>query len=160
VKKLKDEIATLKKQLANERSARITEVNQVRETATAKQVQQAKDKANVEKEKVQLEQKLTEKHKKEIEETKKKQWCAGCLKESIYFCCWNTSYCGFECQSAHWPNHMTVCQQGKTQSANPSSAPTTSVASSKTASKSGSTPVSASAASVTAMPVTSAHNTS
>ncbi|CAL4136566.1 unnamed protein product, partial [Meganyctiphanes norvegica] len=26
-----------------------------------------------------------------IEETKKKQWCANCGKEALFFCCWNTS---------------------------------------------------------------------
>ena len=33
-----------------------------------------------------------------IAETKKKQWCANCGKEAIFYCCWNTSYCDFPCQ--------------------------------------------------------------
>ena len=33
-----------------------------------------------------------------IEETKKKQWCANCGKEALFFCCWNTSYCDYPCQ--------------------------------------------------------------
>ena len=33
-----------------------------------------------------------------IEETKKKQWCANCGKEAIFYCCWNTSYCDYPCQ--------------------------------------------------------------
>ena len=38
-----------------------------------------------------------EKH-KAISETKKKQWCAHCGKEAIFYCCWNTSYCDYPCQ--------------------------------------------------------------
>lgn len=37
-------------------------------------------------------------YEKKIAETKQKQWCANCGKESIYYCCWNTSYCDEECQ--------------------------------------------------------------
>lgn len=35
---------------------------------------------------------------KSIAETKKKQWCANCGKEAIFYCCWNTSYCDYPCQ--------------------------------------------------------------
>lgn len=35
---------------------------------------------------------------KAIAETKKKQWCANCGKEAIFYCCWNTSYCDYPCQ--------------------------------------------------------------
>lgn len=56
-----------------------------------------------------------EQHERMLSEVKKKQWCAGCLKEAIYFCCWNTSYCGYDCQSGHWPLHMTDCQQHQKQ---------------------------------------------
>ena len=35
---------------------------------------------------------------KVITETKKKQWCANCGKEAIFYCCWNTSYCDYPCQ--------------------------------------------------------------
>jgi len=28
----------------------------------------------------------------------KKQWCANCGKEAIFYCCWNTSYCDYPCQ--------------------------------------------------------------
>merc|ERR1719474_2598250 len=48
---------------------------------------------------------------KAILETKKKQWCAACGKEAIFYCCWNTSYCDYPCQQAHWPVHMTTCAQ-------------------------------------------------
>merc|ERR1711936_692464 len=48
---------------------------------------------------------------KAIEETKKKQWCANCTKEAIFYCCWNTSYCDYPCQQAHWPSHMSTCSQ-------------------------------------------------
>ena len=48
---------------------------------------------------------------KAITETKKKQWCANCTKEAIFYCCWNTSYCDYPCQQAHWPSHMSSCSQ-------------------------------------------------
>ena len=48
---------------------------------------------------------------KAINETKKKQWCANCSKEAIFYCCWNTSYCDYPCQQAHWPAHMSSCSQ-------------------------------------------------
>lgn len=35
---------------------------------------------------------------KAVEETKKKQWCAFCGREALFYCCWNTSYCGYPCQ--------------------------------------------------------------
>ena len=46
-----------------------------------------------------------------VAETKKKQWCANCSKEAIFYCCWNTSYCDYPCQQAHWPSHMSLCSQ-------------------------------------------------
>ena len=46
-----------------------------------------------------------------IAETKKKQWCSNCGKEAIFYCCWNTSYCDYPCQQAHWPHHMSSCAQ-------------------------------------------------
>ena len=48
---------------------------------------------------------------KAVLETKKKQWCAACGKEAIFYCCWNTSYCDYPCQQAHWPSHMATCSQ-------------------------------------------------
>ncbi|TTE51860.1 Protein kinase C-binding protein 1 [Bagarius yarrelli] len=46
-----------------------------------------------------------------VDKTKKKQWCANCKKEAIFYCCWNTSYCDYPCQQAHWPEHMKSCTQ-------------------------------------------------
>ncbi|XP_033121643.1 protein kinase C-binding protein 1-like isoform X2 [Anneissia japonica] len=46
-----------------------------------------------------------------IDLTKKKQWCANCEKEAVFYCCWNTSYCDYPCQQKHWPAHMKTCQQ-------------------------------------------------
>ena len=46
-----------------------------------------------------------------IEETKRKQWCAECLKEAQLFCCYDTWYCTYECQKTHWKSHVNVCQQ-------------------------------------------------
>lgn len=37
-----------------------------------------------------------------VEEAKRKQWCANCLKEAQFYCCWNTSYCNHVCQRKHW----------------------------------------------------------
>ncbi|XP_066526160.1 protein kinase C binding protein 1, like isoform X3 [Hoplias malabaricus] len=51
-----------------------------------------------------------------VDETKKKQWCAYCKKEAIFYCCWNTSYCDYPCQQAHWPEHMKSCTQSATAS--------------------------------------------
>ncbi|XP_076349703.1 uncharacterized protein LOC143246594 isoform X2 [Tachypleus tridentatus] len=48
---------------------------------------------------------------REIEATKKKQWCANCSKEAHFYCCWNTSYCNHSCQQAHWPIHVNTCSQ-------------------------------------------------
>ncbi|XP_067302711.1 protein kinase C binding protein 1, like isoform X6 [Pseudorasbora parva] len=66
-----------------------------------------------------------------VDETKKKQWCANCKKEAIFYCCWNTSYCDYPCQQAHWPEHMKSC----TQSATASQQETEAEASSDTAGK-------------------------
>ena len=54
---------------------------------------------------------LLETHRQRLEDAKKNQWCAHCLKPAIYYCCWNTSYCSQDCQNIHWATHMTVCQQ-------------------------------------------------
>ncbi|XP_041360637.1 protein kinase C-binding protein 1-like isoform X2 [Gigantopelta aegis] len=56
---------------------------------------------------------------------KKKQWCANCSKEAIYYCCWNTSYCDYACQQAHWPEHLPSCMQA-TQEPDKTSKPDTS----------------------------------
>ena len=42
---------------------------------------------------------------KAITDTKKKQWCANCGKEAIFYCCWNTSYCDYPCQV---PNSISL----------------------------------------------------
>ena len=34
-------------------------------------------------------------------ETKKQTWCSSCTKEARFYCCWNTSYCGQQCQRTH-----------------------------------------------------------
>jgi len=55
---------------------------------------------------------LKERHKAEISRIKKTQWCSNCEQKSIYFCCWNTSYCSLECQQAHWHAvHKKKCQR-------------------------------------------------
>ncbi|XP_025988553.1 protein kinase C-binding protein 1 isoform X3 [Solenopsis invicta] len=49
-----------------------------------------------------------------IEETKRKQWCAKCGQEAMFYCCWNTAYCNYPCQQSHWPTHMRSCSQQPT----------------------------------------------
>ncbi|XP_022245452.1 protein kinase C-binding protein 1-like [Limulus polyphemus] len=48
---------------------------------------------------------------KEVDAAKKKQWCTNCGKEAHFYCCWNTSYCTYSCQQAHWPVHVDTCTQ-------------------------------------------------
>ena len=59
-----------------------------------------------------IRRKAEDEKKTSVEETKRKQWCSQCLKEAIFYCCWNTSYCDYPCQQAHWPVHMATCAQG------------------------------------------------
>lgn len=49
-----------------------------------------------------------------IEETKRKQWCAKCGREAMFYCCWNTAYCDYPCQQSHWSIHMRTCSQQPT----------------------------------------------
>lgn len=37
-----------------------------------------------------------------VDDAKRKQWCTVCLKEAQFYCCWNTSYCNYNCQRKHW----------------------------------------------------------
>ncbi|KAG7205798.1 hypothetical protein KM043_007743 [Ampulex compressa] len=46
-----------------------------------------------------------------VEEIKRKQWCALCGREALFYCCWNTAYCDYPCQKSHWPMHMRSCAQ-------------------------------------------------
>ncbi|KAK3087942.1 hypothetical protein FSP39_012665 [Pinctada imbricata] len=59
---------------------------------------------------------LTKEKDQAVNDTKKKQWCANCGKEAIFYCCWNTSYCDYPCQQAHWPTHMPNCMQTQNSS--------------------------------------------
>lgn len=34
------------------------------------------------------------------------QWCANCKKGGYLLLGWNTSYCDYPCQKAHWLEHM------------------------------------------------------
>lgn len=100
VKQLKDEIKGLKRQIVSLKEE-LKELKKAKETNTVEASEAV------------------------INETKRKQWCAGCLKEAQYFCCWNTSYCSYECQSKHWPEHMRVCQQAQVNHTNNSTSSTT-----------------------------------
>lgn len=46
-----------------------------------------------------------------VKATKAKQWCANCSQEAQFYCCWNTAYCDYPCQRAHWSQHHNVCTQ-------------------------------------------------
>ncbi|CAG9782822.1 unnamed protein product [Diatraea saccharalis] len=50
-----------------------------------------------------------------VKAAKTKQWCANCNQEAQFYCCWNTSYCDYPCQRAHWSQHFSVCTQQRTQ---------------------------------------------
>ena len=50
-------------------------------------------------------------------ETKKKEWCANCGEEAVFYCCWNTCYCGYTCQQGHRPTHILTCVQGQQRKA-------------------------------------------
>merc|ERR1712183_693297 len=76
------------------------ELRQSMEAEKAKTIADFKKQAEIEKQKA-------------ITETKKKQWCANCGKEAIFYCCWNTSYCDYPCQQSHWPTHMSTCAQNQ-----------------------------------------------
>ncbi|XP_052753696.1 LOW QUALITY PROTEIN: uncharacterized protein LOC113522426 [Galleria mellonella] len=52
--------------------------------------------------------------------TKSKQWCANCSQEAQFYCCWNTSYCDYPCQRAHWAQHYAVCAQQRLEDDNTS----------------------------------------
>lgn len=49
-----------------------------------------------------------------VDEAKKKQWCANCMREAQLYCCWNTSYCDYPCQQMHWQRHSSSCGQAAT----------------------------------------------
>lgn len=40
--------------------------------------------------------------------------CANCSQEAQFYCCWNTSYCDYPCQRAHWAQHYGSCTQQRT----------------------------------------------
>ncbi|XP_045489486.1 protein kinase C-binding protein 1 isoform X2 [Pieris rapae] len=48
-----------------------------------------------------------------VKAAKSKQWCANCSQEAQFYCCWNTSYCDYPCQRAHWTTHAALCTQAQ-----------------------------------------------
>ncbi|CAB3220870.1 unnamed protein product [Arctia plantaginis] len=54
---------------------------------------------------------------------KSKQWCANCSQEAQFYCCWNTSYCDYPCQRAHWSQHFNVCAQQRQDGSNANEPP-------------------------------------
>ncbi|XP_032584748.1 protein kinase C-binding protein 1 [Drosophila mojavensis] len=65
-----------------------------------------------------------------VEEAKKKQWCANCMREAQLYCCWNTSYCDYPCQQMHWQRHSATCGQASTVQAQAQTQPQVQVQSS------------------------------
>lgn len=92
IKQLKDELEALKKVHDFETSMHTEEIREVKHNGDLVALEM-RNSWMAEKERALEEQKikLEEMYKKQIDEVKRKQWCAGCLKEAIYFCCWNTS---------------------------------------------------------------------
>ncbi|XP_030369466.1 protein kinase C-binding protein 1 [Scaptodrosophila lebanonensis] len=60
-----------------------------------------------------LRQQSVQERMRAVEETKKKQWCANCMREAQLYCCWNTSYCDYPCQQVHWARHSMSCGQAQ-----------------------------------------------
>jgi len=102
MKALKDENEKLKKQLLEHKHNHDVVVREMKDAFIADKKRAVTDQRK------QLEQDRL----KAVEETKKKQWCARCGREAQFYCCWNTSYCGYSCQEEHWPMHMNSCSQG------------------------------------------------
>ncbi|KAH8312732.1 hypothetical protein KR044_012556, partial [Drosophila immigrans] len=61
-----------------------------------------------------LRQQSTVERMRAVEDAKKKQWCANCMREAQLYCCWNTSYCDYPCQQMHWQRHSPSCGQAAT----------------------------------------------
>ncbi|OXA51902.1 protein kinase C-binding protein 1 isoform X2 [Folsomia candida] len=101
-KALKDENEKLKKQLMEHKHNQESMVREVKEALVADKKRSL----------VELRKQLEGEKNKAVEETKKKQWCARCGREAQFYCCWNTSYCGYPCQEEHWiAHHMNNCSQ-------------------------------------------------
>ncbi|CAH0722805.1 unnamed protein product, partial [Brenthis ino] len=83
----------------------ITEMRASLEKATARAVSEARRNAQMELEAA-------------VKTAKAKQWCANCSQEAQFYCCWNTSYCDYPCQKAHWSQHSNVCAQQRNQDNN------------------------------------------
>ncbi|WAR17814.1 PKCB1-like protein [Mya arenaria] len=107
-----DNLDTLHKQLQLARWEYSTELNEIRHNF---QLTMSELKACwvAEKEQILKSQKTQFDKEKEaaVADAKRKQWCASCGKEAIFYCCWNTSYCDYPCQQKHWPVHMHSCLQ-------------------------------------------------
>jgi hypothetical protein len=88
------ELATLKE----EHSSELEAANKTAEESVKKQLEDLRNELNAKFDKTSI-------------EIKRKQWCSFCTKEANYFCCWNSSYCSYQCQIKHWPEHLHGCQQ-------------------------------------------------
>lgn len=55
---------------------------------------------------------LKEKYQRDITYAKRHEWCAVCLTQSKYYCCWNTTYCSQKCQVTDWyARHSKACER-------------------------------------------------
>ena len=114
---LKNKIKSLTMALQEERK-RCIHVIQTEKDRTSSMITQMKMTNQKEKDRNLREHKakmvqLEAQHQTSILEVKRHQWCANCFNEAVYYCCWNTSYCGYDCQNNHWVSHMNTCQQSR-----------------------------------------------
>lgn len=82
---------------------------EVAELKRSLEAHQASAEADKQRALAELRKQLESDKKRAVDEAKKKQWCAQCGQEAIYYCCWNTAYCDHPCQQSHWPKHMATC---------------------------------------------------
>lgn len=109
---LNEEIRQLKQKVSDLTTQHLQELNDLKEEhlLELETIQkQAEESAKSQLE--DLRNELTNKFEKTAIEIKRKQWCSFCTKEANYFCCWNSSYCSYQCQIKHWPEHLHGCQQ-------------------------------------------------
>ena len=102
------EATVLQLRLDLERSRRAHQ-QEVSELKKSLETQQASAESEKQRALNELKRQMEADKKRAIDEAKKKQWCAQCGQEAIYYCCWNTAYCDHPCQQLHWQKHMTTC---------------------------------------------------
>lgn len=107
IARLRAEVVSLKRELEAERRNHMKAMDSEkrRQQAVIAELQREKDEALV-----RATQSLNKEHEAMLRTVKCKQWCIQCGNVAQYYCCWNTSYCSHQCQSFHWEQHMSTCQ--------------------------------------------------